>query len=177
MSTKKNETDEAKSETKAAPEKTEAELVAEARAARGANSEVAPGSIVNGRPDRVYALFITREYPPAQAEALRKQWARLGYSPATNGELLVGEPDAEVWSAPKAIGDDTWKDEFLANLLNHAWLNLQTRRPNHGIAKRIVEGALKCHDGKATPDARAAAKKALEVLVRSTPIADLQTRS
>lgn len=179
MSSKKTEPTE---ETKAAAdekpaEKTEAQQVVEARAARAASGEIAPGSVVNAVEGAGYAVFIAREYPVLQAEAMRKEFRRRGYVPATNGELLVGEPDAEIWRTSKAIADDGWKDEFIANLLSENWFQMQRRRPNHGIAKRVIEMAMKVHDPKVSPESRAAAKSALEAHVRATPIFDLQTRS
>ena len=119
----------------------------------------------------------TRDYTDKQLPALRKMLTQRGYRLADAGEFMIGEPDAEIWVTDPEIGDDEWKDEFIANLLNPAWLNLQQRRKNHGIARKVLEQAVKYHDHRLTPDVRDAAKVALERLIRSSPIIDLQVRN
>jgi len=158
------------------PAQTEAELVASARAHRTSGNDIAPGSYVGALPGHKYSSIVTRDYQPGQLAAIRKALANRGYGLATNGEFMIGEPDAEIWAAPAAIRDDEWKDEFIANLLSPAWVNLQSRRSNHGIARKVLAEALKYHDSKITPEARQAAKVAIESIVRNNPISDLQAR-
>jgi len=158
-------------------ERTIAERVEAARLHRGASQEVPPGTVVGAREGSVYAVFITRDYAPEQIKGLRKQQALKGYELATDGEFMIGEADAEIWSAPKEIGDDAWKDEFLTSLLNEAWLDLQVRRPNNGIARKVLELAKKVHARGVDPDARNAAREALTAHVRATPIESLQVRN
>lgn len=153
--------------------------VLKARARRQASDDVPPASIVNAQSDRKYSVIVTRDYSDKQLPAVRKWQGDRGYVLAESGEFMVGEPDAEIWAAPKEIGDDEWKDDFIRCLLDPNWVQLQSRRANHGIAKKVFELALKVHEAdekKSTPEARAIAKDALVKLVRATPIPDLQAR-
>jgi len=151
-----------------------AERIESARLHRGTASEIPPGTIVGAREDSVYAVFVIRDYHEAQLKSLRKHMALRGYELASDGEFLVGDADVEIWRAPKEIGDDAWKDEFLACLLNEAWVDLQIRRPNHGIARKCVELAKRVHEPRLTPTDRQKARDELTRHVRLTPIPGLQ---
>lgn len=159
-----------------------ADLVERARAHRLASDEVPPASIIGAVAGRKYSVIVTRDYTDKQLPAIRRYQEQRGYTLCDGGEFMIGEPNAEIWWTPQEVGDDEWKDEFIANLLNPAWLNLQGRRTNHGIAKRVMELATKYHDfaklkpTEVNPESVQAAKDAVIRHVRATSIPDLQAR-
>lgn len=157
-------------------EPTIADRVAAARAHRAASADVAPGTVCNAVEGLRYSVVVKRDYADAQYASLVEMLKRRGYTPATNGEFLIAEPDAQVFAAPKEIGDDEWKDEFLEKLLTLSWVRLQERRHNHGIARRVFEIALRVHDERVPAEGRRAARAELTALVRNSDIGVLQAR-
>lgn len=162
------------------------DAVLKAREVRGAAQSIAPGTVLGAEDGYRYQYIVVRDYPAdgRQVAAIRKHLLGRGFEACTGpeakagtgAEFVVGEPDAEIWRVSQAIADDEWKDEFLANLRNPSWFELQRRRGNHGIAKKVLQLAVAYHDSNAKDHARDRedAAQRLEALVRATPILGLQ---